>query len=188
MTNVQMRAQNTFPIPGLDEEQFARFSAGVFASGLETAEQFVDWESEVSAIRMDLMADPSTNLPVFWAQLQEVQTKRNELVEIVMRALWYKGVWEASVGSAERYVRQARAKLMADATVRAMKNKEMQEARMYDLRADVFDVLSYCQSTLLLVKTMLTSFDKQLELLDSANLNINRQITVAELLTYKGLL
>jgi len=188
MTVVRLRAQNTFAIEGFDEEGFAKFNGSVFLIGLQTADKFVAWEAQVMDVRMSLMADPSLNLPGFWLQLQEVQEKKNDLVSIVMRALLEKAEWESIVGRADRYVRQVRAKLIQDATVKAMKNKEMQEARMYDLRADVFDAQSYCASTLLLVKTMISSFEKQLDLLDSANLNINRQIQVAELLSYKGLL
>lgn len=188
MTVVRPHLQNTFSIAGFEEDEFAQFSDSVFFAGLQTADQFVEWEAQIVDVRMTLMADPSINLPVFWTQLQEVQEKKNDMVSIVMRALLEKAKWEAYVGRSERYGRQVRAKMVQDATVKAMKNKEMQEARMYDLRPDVFDVQSYCASTLLLVKTMISSFEKQLELLDSANLNINRQIVVAELLSHKGLL
>jgi hypothetical protein len=188
MTVVRPRIANKFAIPEFNEEEFSQFSEIVFSSGLQTADAFVEWEIRVTDVRMTLMVDPSTNLPGFWAQLQEVQEKKNGLVEIMMAALVQKGDWEGFVSSAERYGRQVRAKLVQDATVKAMKNKELQEARMYDMRADVFDVQHYCESTLVLVKTMLSAFDKKLDLLESANLNINRQITVAELLTYRGLL
>jgi hypothetical protein len=172
MTVVRPRIANKFAIPEFNEEEFSQFSEIVFSSGLQTADAFMDWDIRVRDVHMTLMVDPSLNLPGFWAQLQEVQEKKNALVEIMMSALVQKGDWEGFVSSAERYSRQVRAKLVQDATV----------------KADVFDVQHYCESTLVLVKTMLSAFDKKLDLLESANLNINRQITVAELLTYRGLL
>jgi hypothetical protein len=178
-----------FAIADFDEVAFESFCDKVSEAGENAQIVWNVWEDQISGMdQMNLMADPSTNLPVFWAQLEEVQRRKNEVVTIIMGALFEKSKWESLLGTASTHLRHARAKLVSDPTVKAMKNKDMQEARMHDLRPDIYDMHEYCTQMLAVLKTIIQAFDKKLELLDSANLNINRQITVAELLSYKGLL
>lgn len=178
-----------YPIAEFDEQAFAEFSQAVATMGENAGTLWARWEEQMERMpKMRLLADPSSNLPAFWAQLEEVQRKKNDVVDIIVAALFEKARWEAQVSEAAKFERHARAKLVSDTTVKAMKNKDMQEARMHDLRPDVFDLHAYCTDMLVVLKSIIQGFDKQSELLDSANLNINRQITVTELLTYKGLL
>jgi hypothetical protein len=178
-----------YVIADFDEQQFSDFAAQVGEMGVHAATLWSGWEARMMSMeKMYLLEDPSTNLPAFWAQLEEVQRKKNDVVDIITAALFEKARWESKVASGANYVRHVRAKLVSDATVKAMKNKDMQEARMHDLRPDIFDMYEYCVQMLTVLKTIIQGFDKQLDLLDSANLNINRQIVVTELLTYKGLL
>jgi len=177
-----------FQVRSFNEEEFQGFNSTIFEAAIITREQFEEWEDILDDIELKLDADPTINLSSFYEKLQMAQEKRNEIVGIMVKALADKANWESYVAVAEKYVRKLKSELSQSDDVKNLKNKELQESKMYSQRPDIFDCLAYCNAVSDWVETMVKVFDKKLDLIDSANLNINRQITVTELLTYKGLL
>jgi len=188
MTVVSKQPAGLYVASSYNEDAFQQFNATVFEYGIDTREQFDGWEVLMDAIKLSLDADPTLNLSSFYEKLQLAQEKKNDIVEIMTQALAYKANWESHLAVAEMYVRKLKSELSQLAEVRVLKNKELQEALMYSKRPDVLDCHAYCKAIFNWVETMIKVFDKKLDLIDSANLNINRQINVTELLTYKGLL
>jgi uncharacterized Fe-S cluster-containing protein len=182
------KQEPVFQVRSFDDEEFQRFNSNVFESAIVTREMFEEWENTLDSIELKLDADPTVNLSSFYEKLQLAQEKRNEIITILTKALSYKAMWDSYVSVAEKYVRKLKSELSQLEEVRILKNKELQESKMYSKRSDVFDCLSYCSSISDWVDTMVKVFDMKLNLIDQANLNINRQITVTEMLTYKGLL
>lgn len=186
MTIVRMKARPT--IPDLDEEEFAMFRDELARQAREMYIDFDAWNEVLKALVVKLDKNPTENLAGFYEKLEYSQFTRNEAVDIIVKALAYRAAWDNNKYVAEKYLRMARSALGKDIDKRENKNKESQESAMYDIRPDIFECFHQCEATLNWLKTMIDAFHLKLDNLESANLNVNRQITVTELLTYKGLL
>jgi len=186
MTVVAMKACPT--IPGLDEVEFVKFQDDLAKQIQEMYTDFKAWNEVLTLLIVKLDKDPTANLAAFYEKLEYSQFTRNTAVDIIVKALAYRAAWDNNLYVAERYVRIVRSALGKDIDKKENKNKELQESVMYDIRPDVFECFHQCEATLAWLKTMIEAFNAKLDNLESANLNVNRQITVTELLAYKGLI
>jgi hypothetical protein len=181
-------AQTIFEVNGLDEEELSQFKIEMEQQFQAMTADFQVWSEQLKVLKVTLDKDPTLNLGAFYEKLEWSQDARNQAVEIIGQALAYRAAWENNLYQAEKYLRMIRSDLGKYINKKENKNKESQEAALYSFRPDVFECFHRCEATLAWIKTMLDSFNKKLDNLESANLNVNRQITVTELLTYKGLL
>ena len=186
MTVVRMKFRPT--IPELDEEEFAKFQDGLLTQAFEMYAQFAEWNEQMRLLVVTLDKKPTLNLSGFDEKLEYAQYTRNEAVDIVVKALAYRAAWDNNRYVAEKYLRMAKSALGKDIDKREYKNKESQEAAMYEIRPDIFECFHQCEATLDWLKTMIDAFNLKLDNLESGNLNINRQLTTTELLAYKGLI
>ncbi len=168
--------------------EFEKFSSDAYIDAIDAGNIFSTWEQELSDLSIKLDKDPTLNLFNFYPKLEEVQARKERVIQILSEALSIKAMWESNLSVAYRFVLQIRGHLSSLPEVNGKKNKELQEALMYEKFPEVFDFYSFCEATLDWIKTMITVFDKKLELVESANTNLARQINVTELLSMKGLI
>lgn len=169
-------------------QQFYDFSHRVFDDAIVAANQFIAWEATVFAVHVYLDADPSLNIAGFYEKLASVQATKQQIVDIYNEALRLKSEWDSNLSVAEKYVQQLKSVLIYQPEISAKKNKELQEAAMYANCPEVFDFYTFCESTVTWMKAVLTAFDRKLDVVESANANLARQINVTELLSMRGLL
>jgi len=166
--------------------EFDSFFETILEYGKYTKNQFNEYYDKLSKIYLQLDNDPTINLANFYEKLKIAQDTKSIVIDVMMGALSIKASWQAYVSVAEKYLREFKSNSLS--LVKDLKNKDLQEAKIYSLNPKIFDCYNYCESMLDYVETMLKVFDLKLDLVESFNLNINRQITVTELLSYKGLL
>ena len=172
----------------LNVDRFAQVSDEAFSDAILISVLFDSWDKELQSVEVKLDKDPTINIHGFFAKLEEIQAHKDRTIAILTQALGIKARWEAYLVTADKFLKQAKSQLSSLEEVSGKKNKELQEAMMYSKFPPVFDFYTFCDSTLSWIKTMILIFDKRLDLIDSANLNLNRQINVTELLSTRGLI
>ena len=169
-------------------DRFVQVSNEAFSDSILISEVFISWDKELQGVAIKLDKDPTINIHGFFSKLEEIQAHKDRIVSILTQALAIKAQWESYFVTADKFLKQAKSQLSSLEEVSGKKNKELQEALMYSKFPPVFDFYTFCDSTLSWIKTMILIFDKRLDLIDSANLNLNRQINVTELLSTRGLI
>ena len=141
---------------------------------------FTAEESEIAEISFSLLEVPEDSLHEFNVLYAQVQSYSSRVAAIIIQVYREKSWWQKQLYVAKKLYRKARTTYLRGPEVRALKNKELQEAYVHEQIAELVDLKELIEEHIDSLDLLIDTFQIRKEDLDKANTNLSRQQKVVE--------
>jgi hypothetical protein len=142
---------------------------------------------EVASISFSLQKDPQEDVVIFNELYAEVQSQLSRISSIVIEMYREKAWWQKQYHIIKRLYRKARTLLLhTRADIKALKNKELQEAAIHEEIREVVDLMGIVENVIEDLELSIDLVTVKREELDKANTNLSRQQKVLDTLVGLG--
>ena len=142
---------------------------------------------EVTAVSLSLHKDPQEDVVVFNELYAEVQSHLNRISSIIVEMYREKAWWQKRYHTVKRLYLKARTLLLhTRVEIKALKNKELQEAAIHEEIREVVDLKSIIENVIEDLELSIDMITVKRDELDKANTNLSRQQKVLDTLVGLG--
>jgi len=142
---------------------------------------FADEMDELGEMKIFLDEHPQEALAEFNLQYAHVQGYLSRLTDIIIRMYREKGEWQRMMHEANTLYRKERQRILAsDITIKALRNKELQEANLHEQIPEVVDAKEYIENVIDDLELLIKIAEEKKQDLDRANVNLSRQQKIVE--------
>ena len=142
---------------------------------------------EVTSVSLSLQKDPQEDVIVFNELYAEVQSHLNRISSIIVEMYREKAWWQKRQHTIKRLYLKARTLLLHTRNeIKALKNKELQEAAIHEEIREVVDLKSIIENVIEDLELSIDMITVKRDELDKANTNLSRQQKVLDTLVGLG--
>lgn len=136
---------------------------------------------ELASIYDELDPEPDIDIAIFNEKYARVQAHHNRLCKVLTETLQEYKVWQTFLSRAKNLYKKAKNNIFTtDDTIRALRNKDLQEAALQEKIPDLVDLIDNLEIIVDELKEEVGIVKLKCDLLDKANTNMNRQQKVVE--------
>ena len=137
--------------------------------------------AELASIYDELDPEPDIDIALFNEKYARVQAHHNRLCKVLTETLQEYKIWQTFLGRAKNLYKKAKNNIFTtDDTIRALRNKDLQEAALQEKIPDLVDLIDNLEIIVDELKEEVGIVKLKCDLLDKANTNMNRQQKVVE--------